>query len=114
MSAASNQNLNPRVAFGAVSNLPGWVGPTSHQEIEARLEGQAPYTYILRPTGENHQFYISFVDQDRSIQHRVFTQTATVFKYKNGDLHQRDNLEDLIRVIMHCTQEFRPFRWAKS
>lgn len=114
MSSSWYSNLTSTFTSGVVSPLPDLNSQLSPQEVETHLRGQNPYTYILTPTSEAHQFCITFVDRDMSIQRRFFTQIDSVYTFKNGDLHRHNNQDELIRDIMHCTEQFRPFRLAKK
>lgn len=112
MSITVNDSLRSRGAE-EVSRQPEWYGQMSKEKIEQLLRGKDKFTYILSSSDSPNKFNISFVAQDNSIQHKVFTYDDPVFQYRNGDLIRKPNFQALFPKMLNCSeQECRPLKGA--
>jgi hypothetical protein len=83
-------------------------------QSEKLLSKCAPFSYLLRQGEEEFFYYLSFVDEDNQVAHRMIKIEIAMkgWFFRNGGTHIRQDITDLIPIIMHCSsnqcQSLRP------
>ncbi len=97
---------------------PTWQGGISESTAEQLLKEQPRLTYLLRQGEKKHSYFISFIQQDGSIKHQIFTlelDNIGWFYRNTVDHGPSTDFKVLIPLVMHCeTDECIPLVRAKQ
>ncbi len=99
-----------------IKRHPAWQETLDDAGSEQLLMNESMYTYLLRPGKDMRHYFLSFVEGDGSIQHRLvkIELSARGWYYANGGNCIRESINDLIPVAMHVAPEIcRPYRAAR-
>ncbi len=82
-----------------------WNDKTDEIAAERMLNSEMTYTYLLRPGKDMYHYFLSYVDVDGSVHHKMvkIELSAKGWIYRNGTATVRETLEDLIPVALHCS-----------
>ncbi|MBA3958012.1 MAG: hypothetical protein H0X51_06435 [Parachlamydiaceae bacterium] len=93
----------------------GWYGSvTGLKAAELLKDCAVPYTYVLRAgecaTGNEADYYVSFVQPDFTIKHQPFIITVTkdgwtYANYGAGGPYKNASIDDVLYMIMHCKKD---------
>lgn len=86
---------------------PAWKGDQSLTVIEAQLSGHAPYTIALSQGKERCHFILSYVEADRTVQHKdvriLRIKGDWIFKNCSGKTFKK--IRNLIPHCLKCSAE---------
>ena len=99
-----------------IQKYPGWHENIDGSHGESLLAGKAPFTYLLRKGDKENAYFITFVKEDLTIKHQLFTleEDSKGWYYKNGghdsgtiSTHRsteivEETIGELIPRMMHC------------
>jgi hypothetical protein len=94
-----------------------WKGGLQEHQAEMLLQGQPPFSYVLRDGKEAYTYFITFVKDDGTFKHQRFVLEADRkgWHYRNGQASSHpvevlaDTVEEIIPMMMHCEPgECRP------
>jgi hypothetical protein len=93
-----------------VKSHSAWKGSLQEGQAEALLQGQPPFSYVLRNGEKEYAYFITFVKEDGTFKHQRFVLEAARkgWHYRNGAATDRpvemlaDTVEEIIPMMMHC------------
>lgn len=88
-----------------IQKHPAWHKDVDAWQAEALLAGKAPFTYLLRKGDKEQSYFITFVKEDHSVYHQLFTleYDRRGWYYKNGGpVMPVEIIDELIPQMMHC------------
>ena len=90
-----------------IENHVAWKNNIREGQAELLLEGQAPFSYVLRRGEQEDAYFITFMTKDGTAKHRrfVFELDSKKWCYRNGGAEAptetfSDTLDELIPLIM--------------
>lgn len=90
-----------------------WNEKVDELGSERLLMGEDSLTFLLRPGKDMYHYFLSFVEVDGTIHHKMVKIELSVrgWLYRNGNGNIRENINDLIPTALHCTSEqCKPYR----
>lgn len=90
-----------------IKHHPAWNDKTDEIAAERMLNSEMTHTYLLRPGKDMYHYFLSYVDVDGSVHHKMvkIELSAKGWIYRNGTGHVRADLHDLIPVVLHCSAD---------
>lgn len=92
-----------------IKTHPAWHANLSEASSDKLLKNQPPLTYLLRNGPKEQSYFISFVHQDGTVQHKSFVLEFDQqgWYYRNGVTKgpkevTTEDLHELIPIMMHC------------
>jgi hypothetical protein len=90
-----------------------WNEKVDELGSERLLTGEVPLTFLLRPGKDTYHYFLSYVEMDGTIHHKLVKIELSVrgWLYRNGNGNIRENINDLIPTALHCApEECKPYR----
>ena len=100
-----------------IKQHPGWQESFDEIKCERLLASESPYTFVLRPGKDMFHYFLSFVEVDGTVQHKLvkIELSARGWLYRNGAGAIRESINDLVSVVMHTTAEnCKPYRAVRA
>jgi len=100
-----------------IKQHPAWNENIDEMKSEAMLATAPVFTFLLRPGKDMYHYFLSFVEADGTIHHKQvkILLSPRGWLYQNGGSTIRENINDLVPAVLHCTfEQCRPYRAPRA
>ncbi len=109
MTANIDQVLE-NVSHPQVEQHLAWHGKMAGLEAQDILQDHAPHVYLLRAGELPSHYYVSFVCEDKMVQHVPFMIRVTPHGWfcrnsSGSGPFMRQTIDDVVHAIIHCEKE---------